>query len=237
MLLPRLTFPRPTDWVGSCRTPEGDIPAAIFTGLILAINFVALVFANIEAYNARSVDTEYCESLYVGCAMAVLLQFFVIACPLLLIQSIGPQASYLFRTILVIASSASTLGLIFIPKVSYYYYDLRENNKMEARELEVIDEEDDEQDRGIRIVSVNSAVEIENVTQLDEDINGIMRIVRRPVQPRSRRARNRPRSGRDALYSRTKPQNQEDRKPRQKKIVYKNAAPTADMACFAMTAM
>jgi competence protein ComGC len=214
--------------LGSCGTPEGDIPSQVFLSILAFINLTALIFANVEAYKARHINTEYSESLYVGYAMVTLLQTVVIGAPLILIPT-DPQTGFLIHTILLIVSSASVLFLIFVPKLHFYYLDLRERGKMEETGLDchidVIEEqeekeEEEEQNRGIRIVHVDSMVETQNTQQPNQ--YGL-RIVRRQYIPQSRPSRN---------AEATVPK----RKQRPKKV-YDNTAPAAEVANFAMMAM
>jgi hypothetical protein len=111
---------------------------------------------------------------------------------------------------------------------------ISEKSKMDARRhLEVIEEEDDEQRSGLRIVSISSMVDTPAVSQPDEDTDGFMRIVRRPIKPRSQQSRSGPRSGRDALISRGRA-DEDGKKVRKKKALYSNTAPATELTCFAM---
>jgi len=100
---------------GYCRA-EGDA-YIIFLILIAIVNFLALVLANIQAFRARNITTEFSESLYVMMTMVSLLQALVIGVPLLVIVHENPVAGYFICSGLIFVVTTAILGLMFVPKM------------------------------------------------------------------------------------------------------------------------
>merc|ERR1719221_2485838 len=81
---------------GSCET-KGNA-SKIFVSLIVAINLIALVMANYQAFKARSIATEFSESFYLGFILVCILQALVLCIPLLVIVDDNIAAKYFVYT-------------------------------------------------------------------------------------------------------------------------------------------
>jgi 7 transmembrane sweet-taste receptor of 3 GCPR len=89
--------------------------------LLLVFNFVALIMANVEAVKARQVKVEYGESKYIGMAMGLTLQIFLVGTPLLFLVSDSPSANYFVKSSIVFCVSMSFLMFLFVPKLWVWY--------------------------------------------------------------------------------------------------------------------
>ena len=100
---------------GYCKA-EGKASIALLT-LLAVLNAVALVFANIEAFRARNITSEFSESQYVFCIMICLFQALFIGVPLLIIVRENAIATYFMWAGLIFVVTTAILGLLFVPKV------------------------------------------------------------------------------------------------------------------------
>ena len=64
---------------------ESGDAAKVFLGLIAVVNIAALVLANVQAFRARNISTEFSESFWIGMVMVCILQALVLGIPLLII--------------------------------------------------------------------------------------------------------------------------------------------------------
>ena len=78
---------------GYCKSENGSISMGFGISLVL-VNLLALILANVEAYKARNISDEYSESKYIGVAMALTLQIFVIGIPILFLVGENPTAKF-----------------------------------------------------------------------------------------------------------------------------------------------
>jgi hypothetical protein len=109
---------------GRC-TYAGTI-TPIMAGLLGGLDLVALLLANIEAYQTRELSVAFNESKFVGLSMASILQAMLIGFPLLFLSDANTIARYLVRCILVFVVCMSVMVFIFLPKI------LRGNKKDDA---------------------------------------------------------------------------------------------------------
>ena len=100
---------------GYCKA-EGNASIALLT-LLAVLNAIALVFANIEAFRARNVTSEFSESQYVMIIMICLVQALFIGVPLLIIVRENAIATYFMWAGLIFVVTIAILGLLFVPKV------------------------------------------------------------------------------------------------------------------------
>mmetsp|Transcript_19530 Transcript_19530/g.40902 ORF Transcript_19530/g.40902 Transcript_19530/m.40902 type:complete len:220 (+) Transcript_19530:102-761(+) len=125
---------RPTDMVpnrarrciptrGYCRA-EGQSHIT-FRILIVLVNAAALVLANIQAFRARNITTEFSESLYVMMTMVSLLQALLIGAPLLVIVNENTVAKYFVSAGFIFVVTMATLGLMFAPKMYLVRHNAR----------------------------------------------------------------------------------------------------------------
>jgi len=85
-----------------------------------------LIVANIEAYKARRIDTEYGESFYIGLIMLCLLQILLVGVPMFYILHENPVARFFLTSSMVFIMSMAVLFLIFLPKYLIYRQRLRD---------------------------------------------------------------------------------------------------------------
>jgi len=110
-------FGRPLELIDSCESERGL--DGYFVSSLLILNGAIIIAANIQAYRARHITTEFSESRYIGLAMGVILQSIVVGLPVLIYDS-GSEADYIARTIIMIITCLSILMLIFVPKVGVW---------------------------------------------------------------------------------------------------------------------
>ena len=112
---------RPTSSYGLCRSTAkskgGSIPYLVLIGVI---NLGALVFAIVQAYRARDIQTEFSESKYVMIVFASILQAAVIGIPIIFLSRSDPAVTYVVQTVLVFILSIVILLLIFVPKYLHH---------------------------------------------------------------------------------------------------------------------
>lgn len=104
---------------GYCTTENGKISLGFGISLVL-INVSALILANVEAYMARNISDEFSESKYIGVAMALTLQSFLIGIPVYFLVGEHPTAKFFVSSGIIFAVSISMLLLLFIPKIMLY---------------------------------------------------------------------------------------------------------------------
>jgi gamma-aminobutyric acid type B receptor len=79
---------------GTCQNSSRTWPYFL---LLVLINASALLFALVQAYQARSIQSEFAESKYIAIVMLSFLQIFVIAAPLLFFVQTQPVALYVLK--------------------------------------------------------------------------------------------------------------------------------------------
>lgn len=89
----------------------------IFPVLLFAWNCCVLFAANYQAFKARSIQTEFGESRFIGLIMAFILQIGLIAVPVRMQTDMARDLRYLTWSLLVLTVSGATLFILFIPKV------------------------------------------------------------------------------------------------------------------------
>jgi hypothetical protein len=82
----------------------------------------ALILANVQAYQARKVETEYAESTYIGIAMLLIMQVLLVGVPLMFLVRDNPPASFFIQVCIIFMVCSATLLLIFVPKVARQRY-------------------------------------------------------------------------------------------------------------------
>jgi gamma-aminobutyric acid type B receptor len=105
---------RPIASVGSCYTESTS------TGFLIALvvlNAAVVLLANIEAYKARNIQTEYSESKYINIIMFSMLQAFVLGIPIIILARGTPVVMYFICVLILFMICMAILSCIFIPKV------------------------------------------------------------------------------------------------------------------------
>ena len=98
---------------GACRS-DSVVP---FLVPLAFINVGLLMVANWQAYEARSIQSEFAESQYIAIVMASMLQAFLSGVPILFLIKDEPQAHYLVMVFMLFIICMAILLLIFVPKV------------------------------------------------------------------------------------------------------------------------
>ena len=98
---------------GTC-TASNDTAIKPIISIIVCLNILALILANVEAFKARRLGTEYGESSYIVIAMLGILQIVAVGVPLLFLVDENPAANYFLRTSMVFIVAMSLLLLIFV---------------------------------------------------------------------------------------------------------------------------
>lgn len=118
-----------TESYGTCSASSSS---NAWKGILIVLGIVngaALILANIEAYKARRITTEYGESKHIAMIMGSILQVIIVGLPLLFLVDDNPTASYFIRSSIVFVICMSILLLIFVPKVQTWLkkQDARKN--------------------------------------------------------------------------------------------------------------
>lgn len=103
--------------------------------IIAIINIGILILANIQAYQARKIKTEYSESKYIAIIMASMLQAFALGVPCIFLLWQIPRAYFLVLVIVIFIISSVVLGLIFYPKMQFLKrWELEQEEKQRKKE-------------------------------------------------------------------------------------------------------
>lgn len=99
--------------VGACASEQWTI----YAPLLCVINGGALLIAIYQAYAARDIQTDFCESKYIFFICCSLLQALVFGVPLLVIVSYEPSASFFIQAAIITTLCLVVSALIFVPKI------------------------------------------------------------------------------------------------------------------------
>lgn len=122
-------FGRSTSAYHSCFPEDATSRDLAFLLLILVINLVALLYANVEAFRGRSIRTQYSESKFIGLTMLILLQAFIIGIPLFFVAYDNPTARFIVSSSLAFILCIAVLLPMFLPKIRY----LRDHHEQQER--------------------------------------------------------------------------------------------------------
>jgi gamma-aminobutyric acid type B receptor len=82
-----------------------------------ALNFVAVIIACCQAYQARGIKSEFSEAKYIGLTVFSLFQAFMMGVPVVAVVRDMPEAFYLVLTIMIFLLCMAVLLLIYLPKM------------------------------------------------------------------------------------------------------------------------
>ena len=125
---------------GTCNSVPAD-PApsvsisTVCYSLLWAILVSTLFAACWQAYQARSISTEYSESTYIGFAVALVLQILLLAAPIVVFVKSQPTAVYFAMLLVFGLTCCSVLLLIFVPKLLAMKQLLREEGTARPRHV------------------------------------------------------------------------------------------------------
>jgi len=117
----------PFETIGSC-TSNGTA-SKVFGSLTICVDAAALIFAVVQAWQARNISTEYSESKFIGIAIFGWLQITVVGLPLMFLLQSDPTARFFLISALLFSICISVLGLLFVPKVMH----MRKHGKRESK--------------------------------------------------------------------------------------------------------
>jgi len=112
-------FGRSTSAYHSCYPQDASKQDITFLVLILSINLISLLYANVEAFRGRSIRTQYSESKFIGLTMLILLQAFIIGVPLFIVAYDSPTARFVVTSSLTFILCTAVLLPMFLPKMKY----------------------------------------------------------------------------------------------------------------------
>lgn len=101
---------------GNCVVGAGPVSVAM-AGSVAGVNFLAIVLANIQAFKARKINTEFSESSSIGLAMGSMMQIFIVGIPLVFLVNDSPPAKYFILVSMISVICFSVLLLMFVPKM------------------------------------------------------------------------------------------------------------------------
>ena len=119
---------------GSC-TADHALPYVV---VLVLINGGLLVIANFQAYRARSIQSEFSESKYIGIVMSGMLQTCMIGVPILFLVSDKPQVVYLVATFMILFTCLGVLILIFVPKIFFVRQYGKTREEVEKRQQSTV---------------------------------------------------------------------------------------------------
>jgi len=103
-----------------------------YTGIIIAIHFLTLVFGNVMAFKTRHISTSFAESKYIFAAMASNLQIMFIGIPILYMTAENAGVSYFMKMGIIFLNDLGVMFLIFIPKFQMILFSTEEEIKGQA---------------------------------------------------------------------------------------------------------
>lgn len=128
-----------------------------FLAIVAVINIGVLILANIQAYQARAIKTEYSESKYIAIIMASMLQAFALGVPCIFLLWKIPAAYFLILVIIIFIICSVVLGLIFYPKMMFM-------KRLELEQKEKVRKEESLRNRLISNASVpNDSSQVEGL--------------------------------------------------------------------------
>lgn len=117
----------PTESFGFCTVADrSSVTWKVIVVLLGILNGGVLISANVEAFKARKIDSEYGESMYIGLIMLFFLQITLVGVPLLFIVQNNYVARFFLITSIISIMAMSVLLLIFVPKFIVYRRRLAE---------------------------------------------------------------------------------------------------------------
>jgi hypothetical protein len=107
-----------------------------YLAIIIAVNMGALILANVQSYQARSIRTEFSESKFISIIMASMLQALVISIPILVLVYSQPRAMFVILVCLISVICTAVLVLMFVPKIQYMKeWELAQERKRVSKAL------------------------------------------------------------------------------------------------------
>jgi 7 transmembrane sweet-taste receptor of 3 GCPR len=117
-----------TESYGKCVATGEKVAWHTIISLVTVVNGIALIMANVQAYRARRISTEYGESRFIGMAMISILQVVVVGIPVLLLVDENPMARYFMQVTIAFVISMSILIWMYVPKMQAWWFQRNERS-------------------------------------------------------------------------------------------------------------
>jgi hypothetical protein len=103
----------------ACMSPQISTSTQyIFFGVTAGISFFTLVVSSYQSYRARTLPTQFNESRYIAFSNLILVESFIVGCPVLLLSRDDPVNFSLVLNVLVAIMSLAVLLPVFVPKLT-----------------------------------------------------------------------------------------------------------------------
>lgn len=118
----RVDLPGTDEWnrviatAGYCSTTS-TTNITPFWAILVFVNVFTLVIANVQAFQARSIEIEFSEGKYILLVVMIILQAILIGGPVLFMSVGNPQAFFTVGSMLIFVTCVTTLVCIFVPKI------------------------------------------------------------------------------------------------------------------------
>jgi len=100
---------------GVCAAKTGS--SVPFIAILVTVNILALLLATVQAYQARSIETEFSEATYILRALLIMLNALFIGGPVFIMSRADTKVFYIVGLILVSVTCIVTLLFVFYPKI------------------------------------------------------------------------------------------------------------------------
>jgi 7 transmembrane sweet-taste receptor of 3 GCPR len=130
------TFVTPMQWTriqtsrtesyGKCVATGDRVAWLTIISLVTAVNGIALIMANVQAFRARRISTEYGESRFIAMAMVSILQVVVVGIPILFLVDSNPMARYFMQCTIAFVTCMSILLWMYVPKMKAWWFQRHE---------------------------------------------------------------------------------------------------------------
>ena len=100
---------------GKC---TGNDQTFAFAMSLIAVNGLVLLLSLFQAYEARTITSEYSESTYIGYAMVSMFQLFLLGAPLLFAVKSNQTTFFYACLAIIVGTSFTVLGFMFVPKMN-----------------------------------------------------------------------------------------------------------------------
>mmetsp|Transcript_11112 Transcript_11112/g.19018 ORF Transcript_11112/g.19018 Transcript_11112/m.19018 type:complete len:1156 (-) Transcript_11112:219-3686(-) len=113
-----------TDSQGNVLTSYGRCyseKSLVLVAPLAAILLLSLLYGIYLIYQSRRIPSEYGEGRYIGFALTIAFESLVLGIPVLFLASNNPTTSFIIKMCIILATSAATVGFLFLPKVWHVY--------------------------------------------------------------------------------------------------------------------
>mmetsp|Transcript_1378 Transcript_1378/g.2985 ORF Transcript_1378/g.2985 Transcript_1378/m.2985 type:complete len:1168 (+) Transcript_1378:302-3805(+) len=133
-------FGRYTEQTHMCVSEKGY--DSWFIAALYLLDGGTILAANVQAYRARHVSTEFSESVYIAYAMAIIFQAVLISVPVFLYENPEDASSYYAKSIIYVIIVSTMIILIFVPKAGFWLRQRRASKLIRLQQEEMMKEEE-----------------------------------------------------------------------------------------------